>query len=145
MTRAGERSRERDYSHRDVLVKLGWREDLAFAVDETSDPLDADLAERLRQRGAEPAADSEPLDLVLATATVNTNTLQLLARWRARLEPTGGIWLLTPKRGQPGYVNQSDLIVLGPAAGLVDNKVCSVSDRTSAIRFVVPRSARSRG
>src|SRR5437764_98260 len=48
-----------------------------------------------------------------------------------------GIWLLTPKRGQPGYLDQRDLILAGPTAGVVDNKTCSVSDTTSGIRFVI--------
>jgi hypothetical protein len=47
--------------------------------------------------------------------------------------------VLTPKRGLPGYVNTADLIPLGAAAGLVDNKVCSVSERVSGMRFVIRR------
>ena len=40
---------------------------------------------------------------------------------------------------QPGYVDQNDLIAAGGPAGLVDNKVCSVSDTVSAMRFVIRR------
>nr|MBA2451381.1 DUF3052 family protein [Chloroflexota bacterium] len=66
----------------------------------------------------------------------------LLETWKPRLQPNGGIWLLTPKRGQPGYVDQRELIAAGLAAGLVDNKVCSVSDTTSAMRFVIRKADR---
>jgi ligand-binding sensor domain-containing protein len=54
----------------------------------------------------------------------------------------GGIWLLSPKRGLPGYVNQSELIAAGLEAGLVDNKSCSVSETTSGLRFVIRRADR---
>ncbi len=70
------------------------------------------------------------------------DVVALLQHWRSRLEPAGGIWLLTPKRGQPGYVDQRDLIAAGLAAELVDNKVCSVSDTTSAMRFVIRKRDR---
>jgi len=55
--------------------------------------------------------------------------------------------VFTAKRGQRSasgmdYLNQSDLIPLGLAAGLVDNKICSVSDTESAMRFVIRRKDR---
>ena len=68
---------------------------------------------------------------------LNTNPVATLTAWRKRLRPTGGIWLLTRKRGQPNYVDQTNLILAGPAAGAVDNKICSVSDTISAMRFVI--------
>ena len=30
-----------------------------------------------------------------------------------RIDPAGGIWLLTPKRGQTGYIDQTELITAG--------------------------------
>ena len=75
--------------------------------------------------------------MVLVGADASTEVESVLSRWRQRIHPAGGIWLLTPKRGQPGYVDQRELIQAGPAAGVVDNKICSVSDTISAIRFVI--------
>jgi len=72
-----------------------------------------------------------------------TDVVRVLSTWRARIDPAGGIWLLTPKRGQPGYVDQRELILAGPSAGLVDNKICSVDDTTSAMRFVIRRADRT--
>jgi Protein of unknown function (DUF3052) len=130
--------KERDYSHRDVVDKLGIKPGLAVAFDESAAPIDADLRARVvaRAGGADPA-NGEPVDVVLVGADASTDVEAALKRWRQRIDPAGGIWLLTPKRGLPGYIDQRELILLGPAAGVVDNKTCSVSDTISAIRFVI--------
>jgi hypothetical protein len=130
--------KERDYSHRDVVDKLGIKPGFAVAFDQAPLPVDPDLQTRaLAKAGRTEAAADEPVDVVLIGADASTKVEIILARWRQRIDPAGGIWLLTPKRGQTGYVDQTELILAGPAAGVVDNKTCSVSDTTSAIRFVI--------
>ena len=129
---------ERDYSHRDVVDKLGIKPGFAVAFEAAPLAIDADLKTRALDRaGRAPADDGEPVDVVLVGADASTEVESVLSRWRQRIDPAGGIWLLTPKRGQPGYVDQRELILAGPAAGVVDNKTCSVSDTTSGIRFVI--------
>ena len=91
---------------------------------------------------AEAQPDGEPLDVVLVGADASTDVASVLETWRARIDQAGGIWLLTPKRGQAGYVDQRELIAAGPAAGVVDNKTCSVDERTSAMRFVIRKTDR---
>ena len=131
---------ERDYSHRAVVDKLGIKPGFAVAFEAAPLPIDADLRSRaLAQSGRDEAADDEPVDVVLVGANASTDVQKVLRRWRARIDQAGGIWLVTPKRGQPGYVDQRDLIVAGPAAGLVDNKICSIDETTSAMRFVIRR------
>jgi Protein of unknown function (DUF3052) len=134
---------ERDYSHRDVVDKLGIRPGDALAFDRAPLAVDADLRARaLARAGRDEAAADEPVDVVLIGADASTNVEEVLERWRTRIDPAGGIWLLTPKRGQPGYVDQRELILAGPAAGVVDNKTCSVSDTVSGIRFVIRKKDR---
>jgi hypothetical protein len=129
---------ERDYSHRDVVDKLGIKPGFAVAFDAAPRPIDADLRQRVLERtGRAEADDDEPIDVVLVGADATTDAVRVLSAWRQRIDPAGGIWLLTPKRGQTGYIDQRDLILDGPAAGVVDNKTCSVSDTVSGIRFVV--------
>jgi hypothetical protein len=129
---------ERDYSHRDVVDKLGIKPGFAVAFDHAPTEIDAGLRERALDRAGRPAAgDAEPVDVVLVGADASTDVEAVLSRWRGRIDPAGGIWLLTPKRGQPGYVDQRELILAGPAAGVVDNKTCSVSETVSGIRFVI--------
>jgi Protein of unknown function (DUF3052) len=130
--------RERDYSHRDVVDRLGIKPGFSVAFDEASSPIDAELQARVLARaGRDEAANDEPIDVVLVGADASTDVASVLSEWRQRIDQAGGIWLLTPKRGQPGYVDQRELILIGPAAGVVDNKTCSVSDTISGIRFVI--------
>jgi Protein of unknown function (DUF3052) len=136
---------ERDYSHRSVVDKLGIKPGHAVALVSLAGPLDSDLSRQALERaGGGPADPDELADVVLISADASTDAVAVLRQWRTRINPAGGIWLLTPKRGRPGYVNGPDLIAAGLAAGLVDNKICSVSDDTSAMRFVIRRKDRAR-
>lgn len=104
--------------------------------------LDAGIVGEIRERAPrEPDAD-EPLDLVILAVDAGTEIAALLRSYRTRLKPEGGIWLVTPKRGRPGYIRGEDLIPIGLAERLVDNKVCSVSDQLSGMRFVIRRQDR---
>jgi hypothetical protein len=135
---------ERDYSHRSVVDKLGIKPGFSVAFAAAPVPVEADLKARVLERaGRAEASDSEAIDVVLVGADASTDAEVVLRTWRARLDPAGGIWLLTPKRGQPGYVDQTELIAAGPAARVVDNKICSVDDRISAMRFVIRRADRT--
>jgi hypothetical protein len=134
----------RDYSHRDVVDKLGVKHGYVVALVEAAWPLDPDLRERVLERVGRPAiGEDEPADVVLATVDARTAYVDVLTRGKARLRAAGGIWLLTPKRGLPGYVDQRVLIDAGPSVGLVDNKVCSISDSVSALRFVIRKIDRT--
>jgi hypothetical protein len=134
---------EKDYSHRDVVDKLGIKPGFAIAFDEAPRPIPDDLKARVLVRvGRDEARDDEPVDVVLVGADASTDVEAVLKRWRKRIDQAGGMWLLTPKRGQPGYVDQTELILAGPNAGVVDNKTCSVSATLSAIRFVIRKADR---
>ena len=135
---SGDRMTERDYSHRDVVDKLGVKPGHLVAFAEEAWQIDPGLRERIVARtGRSPVVDGDVLDLVFVAADDSTDAVAVLRRWKARLAPAGGIWMLSPKRGHPGYVDQRPLITAGAAASLVDNKSCSVSDTVSAMRFVI--------
>ena len=135
---APRRAPERDYSHRDVVDKLGIKPGFAVAFEAAPQAIPSDLRARALERaGRDEASADEPVDVVLVGADASTDVVAVLTRWRARIDQAGGIWLLTPKRGHAGYVDQRDLILAGPEAGVVDNKTCSVSATQSGIRFVI--------
>jgi hypothetical protein len=135
--------RERDYSHRDVVDKLGIKPGFAIAFDASPRSIEPALrAHALARAGRDEAEGQEPVDVVLVGADASTDAVSVLTSWRARIDQAGGIWLLTPKRGQAGYVDQRLLIEAGPAAGVVDNKICSIDDTTSAMRFVIRKTDR---
>jgi hypothetical protein len=126
-----------------VVDKLGIKPGFAVAFAAAPRPVEDDLrAGALDRAGRDAAADDEPVDVVLIGADASTDAVGILSAWRERIDPAGGIWLLTPKRGRPGYVDQRELILAGPSAGVVDNKICSVDEQTSAMRFVIRRTDR---
>jgi hypothetical protein len=61
--------------------------------------------------------------------------LKTLAR---RLAPAGMLWVSWPKKasGLPTDVNESVVREIGLAAGLVDVKLCAVTDIWSGLKFV---------
>ena len=136
---------EKSYADRDVLDKLGVREGMRILLEgDVPEPLGTRLAEREAiELLAEP--DGDPVNLVLFCPQDPSRAKAELAELRTRIAADGAIWVLTPKRGQPGYVRQEALIPQGKAVGLVDNKVCSVDETTSAMRFVIPVAWRDHG
>ncbi len=134
---------EKNYQDRGILEKLGIKPGYVVALVHEVREIEPDLSQAIIERtGRPPAADDEALDIVLAVIDETTDAVEVLKKWRKHLTSGGGIWLLTAKRGQPGYVDQRELIVAGQQAELVDNKVCSVSPTTSAMRFVIRKKDR---
>ena len=136
---------EKSYAHRDVLDKLSVKDGMrVLLVGQVPDALRSRLAER-SAIDLVAAADDDPVNLVLFAPADSGRVKSELARQRSRITPDGAIWVLTPKRGRPGYIRQEALIPQGKAVGLVDNKICSVDETTSAMRFVMPVAWREQG
>ncbi len=138
---------ERDYSQRDLLDKLGLRPGQAVRAVGQGDRA---LLRRVREKIGRGLARAGRADVILYWPRSAEEITPTLAELRQGLVETGGIWVLTAKRGQRsasgmGYLNQTDLIPLGLAAGLVDNKTCSVSETESGMRFVIRKRDRKTG
>ena len=134
---------EKKYQDRGILEKLGIQPGHAVAFAHEAREIDPYLSQAIIERtGRFPATENEVLDIVLAVLDETTDVVKVLKKWREHLTPNGSIWLLTTKRGQPGYVDQRELIAAGQQAGVVDNKVCSVSPTLSAMRFVIRKKER---
>lgn len=135
---------EKSYQNRDVLDKLGIRPGHALTLVNTVQYIEAELFQRVVERtGCLPATSDEALDLVLVGVDRASDAVEVLRQWRSRLVAGASIWLLTAKRGQPGYIDQRELIAAGQQAELVDNKICSLSSTVSAMRFVIRRKSAS--
>jgi hypothetical protein len=133
---------DRDYSHRSVVDKLGIKPGHAVVI-ASHGYVDDDLRAQIRDRvGRNLAEDGEKADVILVDVDDRSDPVAVLAGWKRRLIPAGGIWLLSRKRGRPGYLDQRTFIDAGGPAGLVDNKICSVSDTITAMRFVIRRRDR---
>ena len=131
------------YAAKDVLDKLGVKPGDAVLV---AGRPDADLVARARKKAGRPAARTGELaDVVLYWPRGASEVTARLRALRKRIVEAGGIWVISAKRGQeragrPYLAN--DVIALGLAAGLVDNKICSISESDTAMRFVIRRSDR---
>ena len=139
-----EAQRAARYAAKDVVDKLGITPGGAvLAAGRKRDP---DLVARARKKAGRPFVRvGEKADVVLYWPVAAKDITRDLAALRRRIVETGGIWVISAKRdrdraGRPYLGN--DVIGLGLAAGLVDNKVCAVSESDTAIRFVIRRSER---
>jgi hypothetical protein len=63
------------------------------------------------------------------------------------LTPAGGFWVAWPKRssGVPTDLTENVIRDIGVTHGMVDNKVCAISDVWSGLRFVLRLADRPKG
>jgi Protein of unknown function (DUF3052) len=131
--------RERDYSHRTPVQKLGVRPEDRIEV---AGDVGSGLRRDVKEAAGRGLVRSGELDGAIVLVESMEEATEALARYRARLRDTGYLWIITRKRGHDGYLNQMTLIPHAKALGLIDNKTCSIDDERSGIRFVVPRALR---
>jgi DUF3052 family protein len=129
-----------DYSLRSVVQKLGVKpQERVEIVGDVGTGLRRDVKQVLG-RGL---VRSGRLDGAIVMVESVDEAEDVFDEYRPRLRDTGYLWLITPKRGHDGYVNQMALVPGGKRRGLIDNKTCSIDDSRSGIRFVVPRALRA--
>ncbi|MBD0282016.1 MAG: DUF3052 family protein [Thermoleophilaceae bacterium] len=134
--------RERDYSHRTTVQKLGVEPDQRVEITGDVGPgLRRDVKEVLG-RGL---VRSGELDGAIVLVESEDEAKEALLRYRPRIRDTGYLWMITRKRGHERYLNQMALVPHAKRLGLIDNKTCSIDEERSGIRFVVPRSLRGNG
>ena len=130
-----------DYSHRTLVQKLGVKpHERVEIVGDVGPGLRRDVKDAIG-RGL---VRSGELDGAIVMVQSVEEAEEAFDTYRPRLRDTGYLWLITPKRGQEGYVNQMALVPGGKRRGLIDNKTISIDEARSGIRFVVPRALRAR-
>jgi hypothetical protein len=72
----------------------------------------------------------------------NPSDFKRLSALKARLKPSGAVWLIRPK-GNP-HVTEGAVMAAGKSVGLVDVKVVAFSTTHSAMKFVIPVKDRPR-
>ena len=135
-------AREARYAARDVTDKLGLKPGLAVRIVGKADRA---LLVKVRAKiGRGFIPEKETADVVLYWAASDAEITRILRRLKRGIAPNGDIWVITFKKGKgKPYVIDRALIAAGLKAGLVDNKICSISDTQSAMRFVIRREDRS--
>ncbi|HEY1729070.1 MAG TPA: hypothetical protein VGG22_11900 [Candidatus Baltobacteraceae bacterium] len=90
-------------------------------------------------------AKTKPLDFVLLFSDSRKKLPKDFAVWAKLLTPAGMLWVAWPKKtsGVATDLNEQVVRDVGLAAGLVDVKVCAISEIWSGLKFV--RRLKDRG
>lgn len=80
-----------------------------------------------------------PVDVAMVFATTHAGLAKQFAAARKRLSESGGLWICWPKKSSGVATELSEPVIreFGLDSGLVDNKVCAISEIWSGLRFVV--------
>jgi Protein of unknown function (DUF3052) len=109
------------------------------------DDVDQELREAIEDRIDDDMVDEdsdEVVDVVLLWFREDDGDLvDMLVDAIAPLADNGVIWLLTPKRGRPGYVEPSDISEAAPTAGLSQTSLLPVGADWTGARLVSRRSS----
>jgi|SRR5580698_5862547 hypothetical protein len=113
-------------------IKSGFRVYFLDAPTDVIAELKAALADCTMVRG------SAPIDFAMVFTKSRSALTREFARISALLTPSGIFWISWPKKssGVKSDVTENDIREIGLAAGLVDVKVCAVSEIWSGLKFV---------
>ena len=125
------------YSDTPLARKLGIREDARVALLGAPTGFDRELAPlppgvRVLRRLA------RDLDVAVLFVTDRRELERRFLPVARSIKPAGGLWVAWPKRSSklPTDLTEDVLREVGLPYGLVDNKVCAVSEVWSGLRFV---------
>ena len=125
------------YSGTPLPKKLGIKERYKIALVDIPSDVKAELKEALAD--CEMAAGGrDPLDFILLFVRAQTELKKSFPPWTKRLAPAGMLWVSWPKKssGVATDLTENNVRDIGLAAGLVDVKVCAVSEVWSGLKFV---------
>jgi len=120
-------------------IKAGMRARLANAPAEVRAVLRAELAE------CDLVKQGDALDFAMIFTKSRVELAAEFVRMTKSLAPAGMFWASWPKKssGVPTDLDENVVRQIGLAAGLVDVKVCAVTDVWSGLKFV--RRVKDRG
>jgi hypothetical protein len=125
------------YSGTPLAKKLGIKEEARLALLGAPEGFEAELAPLpggvrvLRRLGPD-------LDVAVLFVTERRELERRFAEVAAAIKPAGGFWVAWPKKSSkvPTDLTEDILREVGLPHGLVDNKVCAVTEVWSGLRFV---------
>lgn len=103
---------------------------------------DPDFADELRTRTPHVSVSGDDVVDIVFLRLDDPSLLSRLPELRTGIEQNGAIWVVHP-RGDAAFAHD---VLVGAAkqAGLIDNRTARFSDTHTALRFVIPRAARTR-
>jgi|SRR5882724_2878770 len=124
------------YSETPLVKKLGIK--AGFNIVFVNAPLDFFNELTLPQNVKVNSRSKKPLDFVLLFVRSEKDLQKKFAEYAERLLAAGMIWVAWPKKssGIATDLSFNNVQRIGLAAGLVDVKICAVSDVWSGLKFV---------
>ena len=124
------------YSGTPLAKKLGIRSQFRVAFFRLPPEVKTELKDNLAHcREAGPG----PLDFVMIFVKSQAELRKQFPQFARQLAPAGMLWVSWPKKssGVTTDVAENDVRGIGLEAGLVDVKVCAVSEIWSGLKFVI--------
>ena len=126
------------YSGTPLPKKLGIKPHLRVVLVNLPSEVDAELKEALA--GCRKVnAGKKALDFALVCVKTQAELKKHFAQLKKQLAPAGMLWISWPKKssGVASDLDENVVRQIGLGAGLVDVKVCAVSEVWSGLKFVI--------
>jgi len=133
------------YSGTPLPKKLGIKPQFCVALLELPADVKAELKQALS--GCRIAADGrDPLDFAMIFVKTQAELRKQFPRFAKQLAPAGMLWVSWPKKssGVASDLTENEVRRIGLEAGLMDVKVCAVSEVWSGLKFVIRLKDRER-
>ena len=126
------------YSGTPLAKKLGFKPDLRVALVGLPADVRSELRDALSQCHVEKDLEG-PLDLIHLFCKSTADLQREMKRAHKALAPAGMLWISWPKKASGVATDLTEDIIrdFGLSIGLVDVKVCAVSDVWSGLKFVI--------
>ena len=125
------------YSGTPLPKKLGIKDGFRFSLIEAPDEVRKELKTSLAH--CEELKDGKrPLDFAMLFTKSSSELSNTFAELASRLAPAGMLWIGWPKKssGVPTDLDENKVRNIGLAGGLVDVKVCAITEIWSGLKFV---------
>jgi hypothetical protein len=133
------------YSGTPLAKKLGIKEGFRIALIDVASDVKTELRDEFKKCRTEKASASD-LDFVFLFAKSRAGLAIRIDAAARSLASTGMLWIAWPKKssGVATDLTENDVRGCGLDAGLVDIKVCAVTDIWSGLKFVIPVKDRAK-
>jgi hypothetical protein len=125
------------YSGTPLPKKLGIKDGIHFILIDAPQDVTDELKPSL-QKCTSPKDGKTPIDFAMLFTKSAASLRKEFAKIAKQLSPSGMLWISWPKKasGVETDLNENIVREIGLAAGLVDIKVCAVTDVWSGLKFV---------